>query len=99
MSSMKNLLKGIATRVFERYELQRIYRLDLCHVDSPRPPADYMLRRISHSDVESCGVNRIRERAGYGGDDAYGFAVFEGKTIVCMTWFWGAKRFRPDHLC
>ena len=99
MTRLRDFLKAIASKLFERYELQRIYRLDLSGVDEAIPETEYVLRRITQSDVERCPVARIRERAGYGGEHAHGFAVFEGESIVCMSWFWDGERFRDHYLC
>lgn len=101
MNRIKKLLKALAAWVFTRYELQRVYRIDLREINTvPTPaPSPYVLRRITQSDVQHCPVPRIRDRAGYGGDNSYGFAVLDANVIVCMTWVWDNKRFRPDHLC
>jgi len=99
MNTIKKFLKAIALRVFERYELQRIYRLDLGGLGAAPPAEEYVLSRITQSDVEQCPVPGMRDRAWYGGDNSYGFAAFDGGTIVCMCWFWDDKRFQLNHLC
>ena len=91
---MRRIFKYLSALVFRKYALSRIYVLDLAHY-KPRPtPAGLDCRRISREDVETCAVARIRDRAGYGGENSDGFAVYDNGSIVCMCWFWNEHRFQ-----
>jgi GNAT superfamily N-acetyltransferase len=93
LNTIRQISKRLAGRIFERYALSRIYTLDLSP-HAPPLPHGIDCRRITRRDLEECPVPRIRDRAGYGGPNSHGFAVYENGSIACMCWFWEALRFQ-----
>lgn len=92
------LSKKIVEALLGDYAFYRIFRLDLERL----PEIDlrgyeergFELTPVDVSRVAASGHPEVRARAHYGGTGALGFAVLYRSQIVCLQWFWDAKRYQ-----
>ncbi len=94
---MRDHLKTLAKLIFRGYRLSWIYRLDLKTLRFTYFP-EHDLRRITRFDVEQCPDGAINERSWYGGENAYGYGLWDQGKLVCMCWFWNHRRFMDPKL-
>jgi len=98
VSMIGRALRRLARLILGDYEFFRIYRYDL-ETTEPFDPsnhqdAGYLFRKVNQEEVLSAANSLIRDRSGYGGDDAIGYAVFYADEIVCLQWYWHGERYK-----
>lgn len=98
LSHQTTLRSRILQALIGDYAIYRIFRLDLERL----PEIDlrgyeergYRFTPVTVSGVAASGNPAIRARAEYGGTGALGFAVRHHAQIVCLQWFWDARRYQ-----
>lgn len=100
---MKVIAKWIARLLFGEYRLNRIYRFNLSEMPPPTAGDPLNNRQrldcIEQSDVELARDERMRDHRWYGGENSYGFGLWEHDELISMTWFWNNRRFQDGGIC
>jgi GNAT superfamily N-acetyltransferase len=95
---MKTIAKWFARLIVGEYRFNRIYRFDPLK-SAPLPAAilaknAWRFGSLVPNDLEKATDTRIRAHAWYGGENSYGFGVWEQDELVSATWFWNNQRFK-----
>jgi GNAT superfamily N-acetyltransferase len=91
---LKRIAKRFAAMLFGRYELNRIYVLDLrSHQNPGRDRGD--VRRIGPAEMRVCDDPLIRNHAWFAeGEDVHAFGLWEQGELVATCVFWVHDRLR-----
>lgn len=92
------LLKSLLRGLLGDYALYEIYALPLGALAPPDLSAlqaqGYRFGPLDVATLQGSPHAEIRERAGYGGEDALGFGVFHAGELVALQWYWTGERYR-----
>lgn len=94
---LKSVLRSLLEWLGLGYDLYRVYQIDLLEggrIAAPNLPHGYSAGVISAELAREATDLTMREQAWYGGNGAYGFAIFFNEQPVCMQWYWYGERYR-----
>lgn len=88
------LLKELLRRMLGRYNLCRIYALNLDNLPGLVPCKFRMERIMEVSASASATTISIKGISEYAGKEAYGFGVWEHDKLIATCWFWHGERYK-----
>lgn len=91
---MKRLLKALAGLLFGDYAIYHIYSSE-----QPAGECRSSGRRcaeVHKAEVEANEDRLLRDQCWYHGEDAIGYACYDGVRIVGLCYFWHGSRYRRD---
>ena len=95
---MKKIFKQLLHFVFGEYAVFHIYKGTNASANATPPclppPVRFTVREVGAAELACSTDGLICEQAGYLGDDAFGFACFEGERIAGVCFYWFGARYK-----